>query len=113
MKYKAEIKIIPHPHIVEPQGRTILRQFDKLGIKEATDLRVGKLLFLELEATSEVLAHELVDQACKALLANPIIETYAFHLQPIAEEAPAPPIEAQPESEEEGAPAVDISQEEE
>ena len=87
MKFTAEIKIIPHPEIHEPQGHTIVRNLDKLSIDSVNTLRVGKLMHMQLDAKSEVEAHETVDRACKQLLANPITETYSFHLQ-IVEETP-------------------------
>ena len=96
MKFTAEIQVLPHPEIHEPQGYTIARHLDKLNIRGVDDLRIGKFMVMQLEAESEVEAHEKVTAACTKLLANPIIESYSFHLRHLEEE-----IEVLPEEEEE------------
>jgi phosphoribosylformylglycinamidine synthase len=43
-------------------------------------VRIGKHISLEIEAADEAAAKQKVDKACKELLANPIMESYAFEL---------------------------------
>lgn len=85
MKFTAEIQVLPHPEIHEPQGHTITRHLGKLNINGVNDLRIGKFMVMQLEAESEVEAHEKVTAACTKLLANPIIESYSFHLRHLEE----------------------------
>ena len=89
MKFTAEIQVLPHPEIHEPQGHTITRHLDKLNINGVSDLRIGKFMVMQLEAESEVEAHEKVTAACTKLLANPIIESYSFHLRHLEENVDA------------------------
>jgi phosphoribosylformylglycinamidine synthase len=52
-----------------------------LNLAEIGNVRIGKHITLEVEAGNEQEAREKVDTACKKLLANPIMETYEFHLE--------------------------------
>jgi len=49
-----------------------------LGLTTIQNVRIGKHISLEITAESEAEAKELVDQACKNLLANLIMESYEF-----------------------------------
>jgi phosphoribosylformylglycinamidine synthase len=49
-----------------------------LGLSAIQNVRIGKHISLEITAESEAEAKELVDQACKNLLANLIMESYEF-----------------------------------
>ena len=52
-----------------------------LNLSEIVNVRIGKHITLEVEASNEQEAQEKVDTACKKLLANPIMETYEFRLE--------------------------------
>jgi len=79
-KYKAEIDIMPHAQILDPQGKAITGSMKNLGLPEIENIRVGKHISLEVEADSENSAHEKVDKACKLLLVNLIMEEYQFKI---------------------------------
>ena len=49
-----------------------------LGLTTIQNVRIGKHISLEITAESEAEANEVVDQACKNLLANLIMESYEF-----------------------------------
>jgi phosphoribosylformylglycinamidine synthase len=76
---------MPLKEILDPQGKVITSSMKNLGLQEIQNIRVGKRITLEIEAQSEAIAQEKVDQACKALLANPIMEHYTFELQTTTE----------------------------
>lgn len=78
MRYKAEVEIMPLKEILDPQGKAVKLGLANLGLKEVTDVRIGKHITLELEADSKESAQEKVDVACKKLLANLIMESYQF-----------------------------------
>ncbi len=81
MKFTAAISIMPLKEILDPQGKVVTNSIKNLGLQEIQNVRVGKHITLEIEAQNRVLAQEKVDQACKQLLANPIMESYTFELQ--------------------------------
>lgn len=68
------------PGISDPQGQTIERALPALGYEGASDVRVGKLIELNLEAASEDEAHSSVTDMCEKLLANTVLEAYAIKL---------------------------------
>lgn len=80
MKFKAEIDIMPHANLLDPQGKAVTSSMKNLGLDMITNVRVGKHITLEVEANDEGEAKEKVDQACKQLLCNQIMETYSFTL---------------------------------
>jgi len=80
MKFKAEIDIMPLPALLDPQGKTVSASMKNLGLNEIDSVRIGKHISLEVEATSEDHAKELVDKACKRLLVNEIMEFYTVRV---------------------------------
>ena len=80
MNYKAEIDIMPLKALLDPQGKAVSASMINLGLPEVSEVRVGKHITLNVEAGSETEASAKVDEACKKLLANEIMESYEFHL---------------------------------
>ena len=80
MKYRAEIDIMPHPELLDPQGKAVVAGLQKMGFGEVADVRVGRHISLHLEAPSEAAATQQVEDACKKLLANAIMEGYTYQL---------------------------------
>lgn len=83
MKFRAEIDVMPLKALLDPQGKTVVHNMENVGIAGVSDVRIGKHIHLELEAESEEAANALVDEACKKLLHNPIMESYRFELFPL------------------------------
>lgn len=80
MKFRAEIDIMPHANLLDPQGKAVSSSMGNLGLPEITNVRVGKHIQLHIEAASEADASAKVDEACKKLLCNQIVEFYTFTL---------------------------------
>lgn len=81
MKFIAEINIMPLKEILDPQGKAVTGSMKNLGLQEIQNVRVGKHITLELDAQSEIIARQKVDEACRKLLANLIMESYEFEIQ--------------------------------
>lgn len=81
MKFVAEINVMPLKEILDPQGKAVTGSMKNLGLSEIHNVRIGKHVTLEVEAANENEAREKVDQACKKLLANLIMESYDFELR--------------------------------
>ena len=81
MTYIAEIDIMPHKELLDPQGKTVAHSMGNLQISGVEDVRIGKHITMKLEAESEEAASDKVEEACKKLLANPIVETYTFKIE--------------------------------
>ncbi|RYE21215.1 MAG: phosphoribosylformylglycinamidine synthase subunit PurS [Sphingobacteriaceae bacterium] len=80
MKFQAEIDVMPKKEILDPQGKAVSGSMKNLDLSEITNVRIGKHISLEVEAETESIAKEKVDEACKKLLANLIMESYTFNL---------------------------------
>ena len=87
MKFIASIDVMPHKELLDPQGKAVAGNLAHIHIQGVDDVRMGKHVVMTLEAENEEAAAATVDLACKKLLANLIMETYTFHIQPLA--APA------------------------
>ena len=81
MKFKAEIDIMPQEALLYPQGKAVSSNMDKLGLAMIENVRIGKHITLQVEAESEAVAKSKVDEACKRLLVNQIMEDYRFELK--------------------------------
>lgn len=80
MKFTAEIDIMPHAELLDPQGKAVMLGLEHLGLEQVADVRIGKHITLALEAENEAAAQEKVETACKKLLANLIMESYSYRL---------------------------------
>jgi len=79
--FQAEIDVMPKKEILDPQGKAVTGSMKNLGLAEIQNIRIGKHISLQIEAESEQIASEKVEQACKNLLANLIMESYTFKLE--------------------------------
>lgn len=80
MKFIAEIDVMPLKALLDPQGKAVTGSMKNLGLPEIENVRIGKHITLEVEAPSKDAAHTKVDDACKKLLCNQIMEFYEFKL---------------------------------
>lgn len=80
-KYTAEIDVMPLKELLDPQGKVVTSSVQKMNFKTINNVRIGKHISLTIDAENENIAKEQVDQACKKLLANPVMEYYEFELQ--------------------------------
>jgi len=62
--------------VLDPQGKVIQQTLQSMNMKSLTNLRQGKYIEIELNESDEKKAHELVEEMCKKLLVNLIIEEY-------------------------------------
>lgn len=82
MTYIAEINIMTRPEILDPQGKAVQLGLHNLQMDSVHNVRIGKHIRLDVEAPTEDEARQTVDAACRQLLANLIMEEYAFTLRP-------------------------------
>ena len=80
MKYTAEIDIMPLKALLDPQGKAVTHGLKNMGLAAIENVRVGKHITLEVEAGTKEEAGKMVDEACKKLLANQIMESYQYEL---------------------------------
>ena len=83
MKFIAQIDIMPLKSLLDPQGKTVSASMQNVGLSEIKNVRIGKHITLEIEAKNEELASKKIDEACKKMLCNQIMESYEFTLKEI------------------------------
>ncbi len=71
---RARVLIRPKSGILDPQGEAVERALPALGFDGASDVRIGRLVELELDDAADL------DQMCERLLANPLIEDYEIEV---------------------------------
>ena len=67
---RARVLIRPKAGILDPQGVAVERALPALGFEGASDVHVGRLVELEVADASQL------DEMCRRLLANPLVEDY-------------------------------------
>jgi len=72
---KATVIVRPKQGILDPQGQAVEESLRKLGF-EVAHARVGRVVDVDVEASSTDEARQRVDEMCTQLLANPLIESY-------------------------------------
>lgn len=77
---KAKIHITLKPGVLDPQGKAIEGALKGLGFDGLSNVRQGKEIEITLEETDEAAARARVEEMCRKLLANPVMENYAIEL---------------------------------
>ncbi len=79
---KAHIRITLKNGVLDPQGKAIQNALGSLGFDGVADVRQGKYIEVELAEDNEAKARAAVEKMCQELLANTVIENYAYELVP-------------------------------
>lgn len=67
---------MPLKELLDPQGKAVMGGLGNLGLKAVQDVRVGKNISLQIEATSADEAKSIAEEAGKKLLANQVMEYF-------------------------------------
>lgn len=77
-KARAIVYIRLKDGVLDPQGKTIAQAMGNMGYNEFSSVRSGR--FFELECESRPDLDQRVDEVCRKLLSNPVIETYRVEM---------------------------------
>ncbi len=75
-----EVRVKLKEQVLDPQGEAIRRVLAGLGYGEISQVRVGKLMLLEISGTDADAIRARVEDACREVLANPVIEEFEVRL---------------------------------
>lgn len=81
--YKATVRIVLRPSILDPQGKAIHHALHNLGYEAVDDVRVGKLVELRIDAASRDEAERIAREAAEKLLANEVMEDFTVEVESI------------------------------
>jgi phosphoribosylformylglycinamidine synthase subunit PurS len=76
----ARVVVTPKPVVSDPQGVTVRQGLRALGFDEVTEVRVGKYIELQLDSADGAQTRARVEEMCRKLLANHVIEDFRFDL---------------------------------
>lgn len=82
-KFRASIDVMPHDNLLDPQGKAVTGAMGNLGLPEISGVRIGKHITLQVDAADLKTAEAKVEEACKKLLANQVMERFQFVVEEI------------------------------
>ena len=77
-RWQAGVTVMLKPVVNDPQGLAVESGLQQLGYAGVSHVRVGKYIELALVAQDEMDARAKIEEMCDKLLANPVIEDYAY-----------------------------------
>ena len=77
---KIKVHVTLKNGVLDPQGKAIQNALGALGFDGVAGVRQGKYLELEIAEADATAAHAAVEDMCRKLLANPVIENYAIEI---------------------------------
>ena len=77
---EVKINISLKQGVSDPQGRAVENALNGLGYNEASNVRIGKQITLEIEAEDANRAQQRAARMCETLLANTVIEDYTIEV---------------------------------
>jgi phosphoribosylformylglycinamidine synthase subunit PurS len=81
MTFKATVTVRRRPTILDPEGKAVEHALQSLELRGVARLRIGKLIELHVDADTAEAARATVDEACRKLLANPVMDDYTITLE--------------------------------
>ncbi len=78
--FTAKIKVTLRKTILDPQGKTVEHSLKSLGYDKISGTRIGKYIEMKVDVSSKDEATVIVEESCKRLLSNPIMEDYEFEI---------------------------------
>ncbi|HEX6349569.1 MAG TPA: phosphoribosylformylglycinamidine synthase subunit PurS [Candidatus Dormibacteraeota bacterium] len=79
----ARVIVTPKPVVNDPQGVTVAQGLRTLGFDEVSTVRVGKYIEIQVGAGNKREARERIEEMCRKLLANHVIEDYRFEVEEV------------------------------
>jgi phosphoribosylformylglycinamidine synthase PurS subunit len=80
MNFSVQVKVMPLKELLDPQGKAVMGGLQNLGIRNVQDVRIGKSIYLQIEAVSAEEARLVAEEAGRKLLANPVMEYFEISL---------------------------------
>lgn len=73
---RVRVYVTLKPALLDSAGRTVTSSLQHLGYEEVSDVRIGKLIHLDVEKVEE----NRIKEMCQKLLANPVIEDFSYEV---------------------------------
>jgi len=76
MTYTVQVKVMPLRELLDPQGKAVMGGLNNLGLNNIQDVRIGKNITLQIDASTPDAAKQIAEDAARKLLANPVMEYF-------------------------------------
>lgn len=77
---KARISIFLKSSVFDPQGNIVSESLKRVGFSQVKEVRMGKVVEVELETTLPHEAKKQIEKMCEKLLVNPVLESYEMEI---------------------------------
>jgi phosphoribosylformylglycinamidine synthase len=78
--HRLEIRVKPRPGLLNPEGKAVHHALQSLGWDGVADVRVGKVIYVDMEAATPDAAMSAAEGMCRKILANPVTEDFEISL---------------------------------
>ena len=82
-RFHIEVLVKPRPGLLDPQGKAIHSALSNLGYGSVDDVRVGRAIYMDVEADSLDAAKSQAEEMCRKLLANPVTEDFTISAESV------------------------------
>ena len=79
MKISATVTL--KKEVLDPQGKVVSQTLKNMGYKNIVNVRQGKYFDIEIDEANKEKAKEIIEEVCKKLLTNVVIEDYTINLK--------------------------------
>jgi phosphoribosylformylglycinamidine synthase PurS subunit len=81
--FRSKVYVTLRKSILDPQGKAVEHAISTLGVKGVSDVRMGKYVEFNVDGKTESDATKATEEVCKKLLANPVMEDFAFEIKKV------------------------------
>ena len=67
--------------VLDAQGAATQNALESLGFGEVKEVKIGKCIHIKIEAKTQEIVGQRVEEMCKKLLANPVIEDFSYKIE--------------------------------
>ena len=86
---KVTVTIDRRPEIADPEGTTVKKALHDLGFTDAKEVRMDRVIHLEVDGDDPDHVQARVEEMCRQLLANPVLEDFSVKVEPTPDGAAA------------------------
>ena len=81
--FRSKVSVILRKSILDPQGKAVELGIHSLGHKAVENVRIGKLIELDVDVPTQAEAEKITEEVCRKLLANTVMEDYSFVVEKV------------------------------
>jgi phosphoribosylformylglycinamidine synthase subunit PurS len=78
---KAKVYVTLKSGVLDPQGQAVHKTLGRLGFAEVSGVRIGKYVEVEVAGTDRAAARARIEEMCRKLIANTVIEDFRIELE--------------------------------